>query len=94
MSQSIDVRPLEVPLDEVLSAIGDGWFQTRLTWVCGLGFSAAAVEVVLTGFAFTELLEVWNLSEQELSVVPMLVGIGSILGELCWGPMADYFGRT
>mmetsp|Transcript_19052 Transcript_19052/g.34473 ORF Transcript_19052/g.34473 Transcript_19052/m.34473 type:complete len:475 (+) Transcript_19052:112-1536(+) len=94
MSQSIEVPTLHVSLDDTLSRIGDGWFQTRLTWVCGLGFSAAAVEIVLTGFAFTELRGVWSLSEHELSVVPMLVGIGSILGELCWGPIADYFGRA
>eukprot|EP00971_Amphidinium_carterae_P004123 81901-Amphidinium_carterae.1 len=82
-----------VDLDDLLSRIGDGWFQTRLTWVCGLGFSAAAMEVVLTGFAFTELRKVWNLSEYQLSAVPMLVAAGSILGELSWGPLADRFGR-
>mmetsp|Transcript_58088 Transcript_58088/g.138184 ORF Transcript_58088/g.138184 Transcript_58088/m.138184 type:complete len:495 (+) Transcript_58088:71-1555(+) len=84
----------QIPLDDVLNDIGDGWFQTRLTWVCGLGFSAAAVEVVLTGFAFTELRQVWNLTEYQLSMIPMLVGIGSIVGELLWGPIADYIGRA
>mmetsp|Transcript_26451 Transcript_26451/g.48440 ORF Transcript_26451/g.48440 Transcript_26451/m.48440 type:complete len:473 (-) Transcript_26451:73-1491(-) len=84
----------QIPLDDLLSTIGDGWFQHRLTLVCGLGFAAAAVEVVLTGFAFTELRRVWNLSEYQLSVVPMLVGCGSIVGELCWGPLADRFGRS
>eukprot|EP00927_Polykrikos_kofoidii_P003154 TRINITY_DN11248_c0_g1_i1.p1 TRINITY_DN11248_c0_g1~~TRINITY_DN11248_c0_g1_i1.p1 ORF type:complete len:476 (+),score=74.76 TRINITY_DN11248_c0_g1_i1:105-1532(+) len=80
-------------LDLLLSRIGPGWFHTQLLVACGLGFSAAAVEVVMTGFLFTELRSEWELSEYELSAIPTVASIGSVTGELFWGAVADRAGR-
>ncbi|CAK0865304.1 unnamed protein product [Prorocentrum cordatum] len=60
MSSSSSGRGLEaqcsdISLDQVLSECGLGFFHKRLLVTCGFGFSAAAVEVVLTAFLFTEL---------------------------------------
>jgi len=60
---------------------------------CGFGFSAAAVEVVLTAFLFTELEAHWSLDEYQLGALPSLVGFGSTIGELFWGSLADSHGR-
>mmetsp|Transcript_48405 Transcript_48405/g.138301 ORF Transcript_48405/g.138301 Transcript_48405/m.138301 type:complete len:477 (+) Transcript_48405:75-1505(+) len=83
----------QVALDEVLSRIGIGWFHLRLLLVCGLGFSSAAIEVVLTAFLFPELRQHWDLNEYQLGALPSLVGFGSITGELVWGFLADRYGR-
>lgn len=90
-------RPLlvhdSIPLDELLTNIGCGWFHTRLLWVCGLGFSAASIEIVLTAFLFVELRKEWGLTEYQLAIIPTIVGFGTISGEFFWGPIADRFGR-
>lgn len=80
-------------LDQVLSKIGLGYFHYRLLFVCGIGFSAAAVEVVLTAFLFPELRTHWDLNEYELGMLPTIVSVGCCLGELFWGHVADRSGR-
>jgi putative MFS transporter len=83
----------DISLDQVLSECGLGFFHKRLLVTCGFGFAAAAVEVVLTAFLFTELEARWGLNEYELGALPSLVGFGSTIGELVWGSVADSHGR-
>jgi len=83
-----------VPLDEVLNTIGIGYFHVRLWWICGFGFSAAAVEVVLMSFVFPELARApWNLSEYQLGAMATCIGCGSIVGTTLFGGLADKYGR-
>uniref|UniRef100_A0A7S0A7E1 Major facilitator superfamily (MFS) profile domain-containing protein n=1 Tax=Pyrodinium bahamense TaxID=73915 RepID=A0A7S0A7E1_9DINO len=82
-----------IGLDEVLTAAGVGHFQLRLLIACGLGFAAAAVEVVLTGFLLTSLRREWHSSEYMLSMFPTFITLGAIVGELLWGRVADHYGR-
>lgn len=82
-----------VPLDQVLSKLDVGYFQYRLLFVCGIGFAAAAIEIVLTAFLFLELRSVWKLNELQLGILPSIVGFGSVCGEIFWGQMADNYGR-
>lgn len=83
-----------IPLDEVLSKIGLGWFHVRLWWISGFGFSAAAAEVVLMSFVFPELRDgPWNLNEYELGSLATIVSCGSIFGETMFGYLADKYGR-
>jgi putative MFS transporter len=83
----------DVSVDRVMSDCGLGYFHNRLLVTCGFGFSAAAIEVVLTAFLFPELEAHWGLNEYELGMLPSLVGFGSTVGELFWGSMADSYGR-
>lgn len=84
----------QVPLDQVLSQIGIGWFHVQLWWVCGLGFSAAAIEVVLMSFVFPELAKKpWSLDEYQLGMLATTIGCGSIFGTTIFGGLADKFGR-
>jgi len=95
-AESLDNSATErgaVSLDLVLSEIGLGYFHFRLLFVCGIGFSAAAIEVVLTAFLFAELRHHWGLDEYELSVLPVIVSTGCVLGEIFWGHLADRTGR-
>jgi len=80
-------------LDQVLLEIGLGYFHYRLLFVCGIGFSAAAVEIVLTAFLVPELRATWGLNEYELGMLPTIVSAGCVLGELFWGHVADRYGR-
>lgn len=83
-----------VPLDTVMSRIGTGWFQIRLWWISGLGFSAAAVEVVMMSFVFPELRDgPWNLNEYELGALVTVIGCGSVVGTPLFGYLADMYGR-
>lgn len=82
-----------LPVDEVMARIDLGFFHFRLLFVCGFGFAAAAVEVILTGFLFPELRKHWDLDEFSLGALPTIVSFGSILGELGWGIIADKYGR-
>jgi len=88
-----DETVASIPLDEVLSNIGIGWFHTRLLWLCGLGFCASAVEVVLSGFLYMELRKDWHLNEYQIGLIPTVVGAGAFVGEISWGPLADAYGR-
>lgn len=88
------VSSTKVPLDEAFAKIGLGWFHLRLWWICGFGFSAAAVEVVLMSFVFPELrLAPWRLDEYQLGSLATIVSCGSIFGELFFGALADSHGR-
>jgi len=83
-----------IPLDQVLSNIGIGWFHARLWWICGFGFSAAAVEVVLMSFVFPELANgPWQLNEYQLGSLATIIGCGSIFGTTLFGGLADKYGR-
>eukprot|EP00933_Yihiella_yeosuensis_P004795 TRINITY_DN109199_c0_g1_i1.p1 TRINITY_DN109199_c0_g1~~TRINITY_DN109199_c0_g1_i1.p1 ORF type:complete len:486 (-),score=69.70 TRINITY_DN109199_c0_g1_i1:292-1749(-) len=88
-----DSNDNSIAVDEVLDRISLGPWHTKLLLFCGLGFSAAALEVVLTGFLMMELHRAWSLTHVELAFLPMLAGCGSILGSLVWGPVADRYGR-
>jgi len=76
-----------------MTNIGVGPFHIRLLVVCGFGFSAAAVEIVIMAFLFPELRSFWQVNEYELGMLPAVVGAGSIAGEYLWGWCADRCGR-
>jgi putative MFS transporter len=80
-------------LDEALAEIGLGWFHVRLWWICGLGFAAAAAEVVLMSFVFPELRRLWHLDEYQLGTLAAVISGGSIFGEPVFGSLADKYGR-
>jgi len=83
-----------IPLDEVLAKIGVGCFHMRLLWICGFGFSAAAVEVVLMSFVFPQLaLAPWSLNEYQLGFMATAIGCGTITGTTLFGGLADRYGR-
>lgn len=73
--------------------IGVGHFHNRLWYICGLGFAAGAIEVVVSGFLIPELRANWHMTEYELGTIPMATGFGSVVGMLFWGSVADNYGR-
>lgn len=83
-----------LPYDLFLSRLGVGSFHYQLLFVCGIGFSAAAVEIMLTAFLMPELRREWApVDEYRLGLLSSASGWGSIVGELVCGPLADRYGR-
>jgi MFS family permease len=83
----------KVPLDKILNSIGCGPFHDRLWWICGFGFSAAAIEVVLMAFLLPAIKDAWQVSDMELGIIPTAVSAGSVLGKLGGSAIADHIGR-
>ncbi|WP_328774588.1 MFS transporter [Deinococcus aquaedulcis] len=84
--------PGTVRVDDALSALGTGRFQVRLLLICGLTFAAAAMEVLVMGFALPGITAHFGLQG---SPTPLLMAtfIGMLLGAPFWGLLADRLGR-
>lgn len=83
----------EVLLDDVFERIGVGRFHVLLIALCGVGFAAAAVEIVLLGLILPKLRPLWELDEYQLGMLSAVKDGGVLLGELVWGSLADRYGR-
>lgn len=85
--------PGTLNLDKVLTDIGSGFFHNRLLVISGLGFSAVAVELVLTAFILPVLRNEWSVSEYHLAAVASIPSAIGMAGEAGMGVLADKFGR-
>jgi putative MFS transporter len=80
-------------LDDVLHEIGFAKFQWFVLLVCGLSFIADAVEVSLLSF-LSECIDIeWGLTTAQEGALSSVVFAGQFFGALCWGPIADIYGR-
>jgi MFS transporter, putative metabolite:H+ symporter len=79
--------------DEALEKVGYGRFQRKLLVICGLGWAADAMEVLLVSFAMPSMAAEWSLSKGQTALLQTAIFIGMILGALVWGRLADRIGR-
>lgn len=79
--------------DEALEKVGYGRFQRKLLAICGLGWAADAMEVLLVSFAMPSMAAEWSLSKGQTALLQTAIFIGMILGALVWGRLADRIGR-
>jgi MFS family permease len=70
-----------------------GMFHYRLLAICGLSFMADAMEVSLLSFMAPCVGLSWALADSEIAGIASAVFAGILLGSLCWGPVADVYGR-
>lgn len=82
-----------VPFSEAIEQIGYGKFQKRLMWICGLGWAADAMEVLLIAFAVPAIGEEWGLSAVQKGFLSTAIFIGMLLGSIIWGRFSDVMGR-
>ena len=82
-----------VSFNDAIEEIGYGKFQQRLMWVCGLGWAADAMEVLLISFALPAIAEEWGLSAGQKGLLLTSVFIGMLAGSLVWGRLSDIIGR-
>jgi MFS transporter, putative metabolite:H+ symporter len=79
--------------EEALAGVGYGSFQRKLLLICGLGWAADAMEVLLVSFAMPSMSAEWGLSKAQTSLLATAIFIGMLVGALFWGRLADRIGR-
>ncbi|WP_304225225.1 MFS transporter [Gracilinema caldarium] len=80
-------------LDPLVEQAGYGPFQRRLLWVCGLGWAADAMEVMLVSFALPAMAAEWALSAAQKGLLATALFVGMFAGALIWGRLSDVVGR-
>lgn len=79
--------------DDVINQIGYGRFQRRLLWICGLGWAADAMEVLLISFALPSIAKEWDLSPAQRGFLSTAIFLGMLGGAWFWGWISDHIGR-
>lgn len=79
--------------DQAIDRVGFGRFQRRLMVVCGLGWAADAMEVLLISFAIPSIAQEWNLTNAQKGYLGTAIFVGMLLGAWTWGRISDLFGR-
>lgn len=82
-----------VSFDRALEKVGYGRFQRRLLWICGLGWAADAMEIMLVSFALPSMAADWSLSATEKGMLATAIFVGMFLGAIFWGRISDKIGR-
>lgn len=82
-----------ISFDEAIEQIGYGRFQTKLMIICGLGWAADAMEVLLIAFALPAIAEEWGLTPAQRGLLGTAIFLGMLAGALVWGRLSDLVGR-
>lgn len=79
--------------DEAIERAGLGRFQRKLMIICGLGWAADAMEVLLISFALPAIGEEWGLSNPQKGLLGTAIFLGMLAGAWLWGRLSDLIGR-
>ncbi|MCI0521572.1 MAG: MFS transporter [Chloroflexi bacterium] len=82
-----------ITFDQAIEQIGYGRFQRKLMWICGLGWAADAMEVLLIAFALPAIGEEWGLSNAQKGLLGTAIFLGMLAGAWGWGWLSDRIGR-
>jgi len=81
-------------LEEALNAVGFGRFQIQLLIVCGVGYTAATMELILISYLLPQLRKEWgDLTAFESAFLASASFAGTLIGSVFWGWLADKIGR-
>jgi hypothetical protein len=83
----------EYSCDELIEAVGFGLFQWQLLAVCGLCWMADGMEMMLISFISLAVQCDFETTDVELTFLTTSVFAGMMVGSLCWGVLADAYGR-
>jgi putative MFS transporter len=61
--------------------------------IVAAGYAADFFDFIVVGFLVAVLGPTWHLTYLEAAVVLLSAGVGSVVGALCWGSVADSWGR-
>lgn len=86
-------RPPLTTIDDVIEQIGVGRFQYKLLVVCGVGWAADAMEVLIIAFVLPRVAAQWGLTPTQTGFLGTAIFIGMLLGAWFWGTITDYVGR-
>lgn len=79
--------------DDAIQRVGYGRFQKKLMILCGLGWAADAMEVLLISFALPVIAAEWNLAPAQTGLLGTAIFLGMLVGAVVWGRLSDIFGR-
>ena len=71
-------------LDEAIDRAGFGRFQIKLMIICGLGWAADAMEVLLIAFALPAISQEWNFTAAQKGLLGRAIVLGSLVGAWGW----------
>lgn len=80
-------------IDAVISRIGFGRFQWKLLWICGFGWAADGMEVLLISFIIPAVAKEWALSKSQIGWLGTAIFLGMMAGAWFWGRISDRVGR-
>ncbi|KZV26819.1 sugar transporter [Dorcoceras hygrometricum] len=80
-------------LDEALSTVGFGTFQSLALVFAGVGWFSEAMEMNLLSFIGPAVKSEWSLSPTEESLLSTAVFGGMLIGAYFWGFISDMYGR-
>ncbi|KAK3084315.1 hypothetical protein FSP39_011490, partial [Pinctada imbricata] len=80
-------------VEEAVEAIGFGWFQVRLFFLCGLFTAADALEMMLLAVLSPVLRCEWQLTHFHVALITTVVFIGMCIMAPVWGVIGDRYGR-
>jgi len=83
----------EMTFDEAIDRIGFGAFQYKLLAICGAGWAADAMEVLLISYALPSVIKEWNLTTAQAGFIGTAIFLGMLAGAWFWGTISDYIGR-
>jgi putative MFS transporter len=79
--------------EDAIEHAGYGRFQNRLMVICGLGWAADAMEVLLISFALPSIGKEWGLTTAQLGLLGTAIFLGMLAGAWVWGRLSDLIGR-
>jgi putative MFS transporter len=79
--------------DQAMEKVGFGRFQKRLMVLCGLGWAADAMEVLLIAFILPAVGQEWGLTNAQKGLLGTAIFLGMLAGAWVWGRLSDVLGR-
>jgi putative MFS transporter len=87
------IIPVALTYDQAIEQVGFGRFQKKLMVICGLGWAADAMEILLIAFILPAVGEEWGLSNAQKGLLGTAVFVGMLIGAWGWGWISDRIGR-
>jgi len=80
-------------IEEAIEQIGVGRFQRKLLVICGAGWAADAMEVVIIAFVIPAVIQEWSLTTTQAGLIGTAIFVGMLIGAWFWGAITDRIGR-
>lgn len=87
------IKERALTIDEVIEEIGLGRFQYKLLAICGVGWAADAMEVIIIAFVIPAVIREWSLTSGQAGFIGTAIFLGMLAGAWFWGTISDYVGR-
>jgi MFS transporter, putative metabolite:H+ symporter len=82
-----------ITYEDAIQQIGFGRFQIKLMILCGLGWAADAMEVLLIAFVLPAIAIEWGLTAPQMGLLGTSIFLGMLVGAWFWGRASDLIGR-